>query len=333
MELADNFHRAEELYASGQSKLNDDNFDGAINDLKKAHEFYMLASKETPDNVRVWIGLVKTLPFIADDEPEDITRGTLSAYRDIAIQKAEDADELNEIQRAYDEAASLTGNSESESESSSSRIKFSPHALTFGIAGVIMISVIGIILAMTWPKKIQTKNLPPVRHVEVKQPEPLDITVNVPKLKRSDLDRMNPLKTQTKQSTNEKSIRGTRINIRSSPNLNAGIITRLNEGNHVTVLDERGEWSMIRMGNGQTGWLVSKYLQDRVTSWASHGGTEMKINGMKVNVRSSASTRSRIITQLNDGDLVEITDRRSVWCYVYALEGSEGWVHGDYVRQ
>ena len=339
------FQRAEELYRSGLSMLNDD-FDGAVERIKSANSLYMLASEDDVDNFRIWLGLINTVPFVAEDEPEELTIATLTAYRDTAVQKAGDAEAINEIQNAYREACGLV--SESPEEPQRHKLKVSPYVVVGGIAAVIIIAGAVIFsLPSLKSRKLPAPSLPdllqqtpPSPTPEPQKSEPLKIEIRDPMLRRQDLDSMNPLnnsrtvpQNKNTQTNIPKSIKGTNINIRTAPNTSAKVITQLNEGNHVTLLNTQGEWSLIRLSGGEKGWVADRYLQERINSWTRHGGEAGKINGTKVNIRQSPSMKAKVLLQRNDGDLVEAVRRSNdnLWYLIYTPDGKTGWVHRDYV--
>ena len=66
------------------------------------------------------------------------------------------------------------------------------------------------------------------------------------------------------------------------------------------------------------------------------GWVPAQIRGMRVNLRSGPSTKSKVITQLNEGDTLKVygTSHESdgTWYKVQTSKGREGWVFGKYVR-
>lgn len=59
------------------------------------------------------------------------------------------------------------------------------------------------------------------------------------------------------------SILVTLLNVRDKGSMDGGVIGTLNIGDIVEVIDkaETGEWVKIRLSNGQTGWVMKKYLK------------------------------------------------------------------------
>ena len=127
---------------------------------------------------------------------------------------------------------------------------------------------------------------------------------------------------------------GTRVNLRSSPSMLSNILTRLDEGVPVDIIQSRnqndGVWHLVKV-KGRQGWIHGDYLQNRIGSKGSHGGDFMSIKGTSVNLRSSPDTKSARVTILNTGNLVEVVGRRNSWVQVYTQKGEKGWVFSRYV--
>lgn len=53
------------------------------------------------------------------------------------------------------------------------------------------------------------------------------------------------------------------LNVRSGPGLNNPIITRLSQGNSITILgrDYSGNWFKVSLYDGTTGWVMARYVQ------------------------------------------------------------------------
>lgn len=50
------------------------------------------------------------------------------------------------------------------------------------------------------------------------------------------------------------------LNVRKSPSTRAVRLDRLPDNTEVTVLSEEGEWAEVQYGQGQTGWVLKKFL-------------------------------------------------------------------------
>lgn len=130
---------------------------------------------------------------------------------------------------------------------------------------------------------------------------------------------------------------GSGVNVRDSIGFGGSVITTLNEGVAVTVLDgpvmadDGSNWYYVAAA-GTEGWIISDYLALPPGSYA----TIVNTGGDGVNVRASASTGGGIVTTLHEGTTVQIVegpvtgDDGASWMLIN-FEGVEGWVHTNFV--
>jgi cell wall-associated NlpC family hydrolase len=130
---------------------------------------------------------------------------------------------------------------------------------------------------------------------------------------------------------------GAGVNMRDSIGFNGSVITTLNEGVAVTVLDgpvmsEDGSYWYYVAAAGTQGWIISDYLALPPGSYARI----VNAGGDGVNVRSSASVNSGVITTIREGFTVQIIegpvwgDDGASWMYIN-FEGIYGYVHTNFV--
>jgi len=119
---------------------------------------------------------------------------------------------------------------------------------------------------------------------------------------------------------------GDNLNVRTSPDLSAEILTRLPKGIKVKVLGESGDWYNISYEE-ITGWVFGQYLsfEDKPIGVGI-------INGRNVNVRSTPEiTSDNVITQADSGDTFDVYECSGDW-YRIQLSGQKfGWVFKDYI--
>jgi cell wall-associated NlpC family hydrolase len=77
-------------------------------------------------------------------------------------------------------------------------------------------------------------------------------------------------------------IKGDDINFRDNPDLDAGIVAKLQNGAIVTVLERSGEWSRIKTSDGQIGYINKMFLTEvktaEVTTTTSAGANKTVIS-------------------------------------------------------
>ncbi len=96
---------------------------------------------------------------------------------------------------------------------------------------------------------------------------------------------------------------GTKVNMRSSPDTSASVITKLSNS-RVSIVDKSDGWYKISF-NGKTGWVSSDYIKVLTAKG--------KINANGVNFRETASTTGKVIDSLSKGTSVVILDTLSGW--------------------
>ena len=122
--------------------------------------------------------------------------------------------------------------------------------------------------------------------------------------------------TQGSQSVVEKlgKIAGTRVNVRARPTINSEVVTQLNSGDPVTVVDEvklespgkdePAEWSKIIYPTKETMvWVHSDYVTNEGVVTAAKF----------LNVRSGPGENFSKVGELHTGDKIQIVDRADQW--------------------
>lgn len=65
----------------------------------------------------------------------------------------------------------------------------------------------------------------------------------------------------TGTSTNTKVVTATVLNIRSGAGTNYSIVTKVNKGDKLTIIETKSGWSKVKTPNGKTGWASNDYLK------------------------------------------------------------------------
>ena len=136
-----------------------------------------------------------------------------------------------------------------------------------------------------------------------------------------------------------------RLNVRSSPSINSKILTTLRKGTTVAITSTVNGWHTIRLANGQTGYVSSKFItttatisistaQTPITPVAATLTTTSKTGTVKtalLNVRSSPSANSRILTTLRRGATVTITSTANGWHTIRLANGQTAYVSSNLI--
>ena len=121
---------------------------------------------------------------------------------------------------------------------------------------------------------------------------------------------------------------GSSLRIRSTPSTDASILTTLDEGVAVAVLDmSTPGWYKINY-SGTGGYVSADYmLIDQDNVFTTYG----KVNGDGVNVRSSASADSSSVGTVDKDSIVTVTGFENGWYSVTCQYGTEGYIRSDFV--
>ena len=121
---------------------------------------------------------------------------------------------------------------------------------------------------------------------------------------------------------------GSSLRLRSEPSTSASMVTMLDKGVSVAILDDSADgWYKIGY-NGSTGYVSADYLTvDSDNVFTTYG----RINSEGVNVRSAASTDSSVLATVSDGTIVTVNGLVDGWYDVTCQYGTEGYIRSDYV--
>jgi uncharacterized protein YgiM (DUF1202 family) len=116
------------------------------------------------------------------------------------------------------------------------------------------------------------------------------------------------------------------INVRAQSHINSEVITKLKQGDAVTVLkqvtlskpktDEPANWAQILLPAGTHVWVNSSFLD----------ATNQTVKPSKLNIRSGPGENFSVVGQLHKGDAVKIGDTKGDWTSIDAPTNAFGFV-------
>ena len=121
---------------------------------------------------------------------------------------------------------------------------------------------------------------------------------------------------------------GSSLRLREEPSTSSSIVTTLNKGIAVAVLDNSIDgWYKISY-NGNSGYVSADYMViDKDNVFTTYGRT----NGDGINVRSAASTDGEILDSVNSGTIVTVNGFEDGWYKVTCKYGTEGYIRSDFL--
>ncbi|MFC4356048.1 SH3 domain-containing protein [Chryseomicrobium palamuruense] len=117
------------------------------------------------------------------------------------------------------------------------------------------------------------------------------------------------------------------LKVRSGPGLSYDVIGSVKQGDQFEILTSQDDWSQIDY-KGHKGWIAS---------WLTKSNSAQSINRSAIvqvknlNVRSSASTSSSLVGQLQQGTMVQVLSIDGSWAEI-SFKGTTAWVHTDYIQ-
>ena len=121
---------------------------------------------------------------------------------------------------------------------------------------------------------------------------------------------------------------GSSLRLRTGPATSSSIVTTLDKGVDVAVLDDTLDgWYKIAF-NGNTGFVSADYLDiDQDNVFECYG----RLNANGVNVRADANTDSDILASIDVGTIVTVNGFVDGWYDVTCKYGTEGYIRSDFV--
>lgn len=131
---------------------------------------------------------------------------------------------------------------------------------------------------------------------------------------------------------------GDRLNLRGGPGLRFEILSKLDKGAFVTLLEGPRKqdglaWWKVRTADGAEGWAVERVEEEQTLQMALTAGEEAIVTSDedKLNVRTGAGRSNSILVQLPDGEritLLEVAPKLVdgyQWWRIQLADGREGW--------
>ena len=164
----------------------------------------------------------------------------------------------------------------------------------------------------------------------------------------------------TGQSSNSTTNQGTKATITASPRLNVrsgagtsySVISKVNYGESVQIIEKNNGWYKIKLSNGTIGWGSSEYITQgndqssnnsssnnnnnngNTSNSTSVAGQRGKILASpRLNIRSGAGTSYSVIAKVEYKAVVDLLEKNNGWYKVKLSNGTVGWGSSQYIVQ
>lgn len=123
-------------------------------------------------------------------------------------------------------------------------------------------------------------------------------------------------------------VAGTGVNLRAGASTSDSVVTMLNRGMAVSILDmSNPDWYQVSY-NGNTGYMSTQYIiVDQDGLFTTYG----TVCADAVTVRAGASTTSEALASVNTGDGVTVNGFKDGWYSVTCTYGTQGYIRSDFI--
>lgn len=137
--------------------------------------------------------------------------------------------------------------------------------------------------------------------------------------------------TNKSNSSSTAFIKGTNVNIRSTPSRTARIVGTVSN-QKISVLSRSGDWCKVSTGK-TTGWVLENFVSNSASNTSSKTSSSSTssgyIKGSGVNIRSKPATSAKVVDNVSNKK-VTVLAQSGDW-YKVDLGKSTGWVSKDFV--
>ena len=111
-------------------------------------------------------------------------------------------------------------------------------------------------------------------------------------------------------------LNSSKLNVRKKPNTNSTIITKLSNGDKVTILEDSGNWYKISINNG-VGYVSKNYIKETQNSSTPVDTTKYIVINTAINLRTSDSWSGTVDSVAPVGSTLEVIEINGDWAKVY----------------
>ena len=123
------------------------------------------------------------------------------------------------------------------------------------------------------------------------------------------------------------------LNLRTGPSTSFTKIDGLSAGTPVYVLFQEGDWLLVQLQDGRTGWICSEYTSysaEMADKLPTIIGEKTNVEVNQLNVRVGPDLNFNKTCQLNRNCSVLVYFEQGKWLLVRLADGSSGWIFREY---
>lgn len=120
-----------------------------------------------------------------------------------------------------------------------------------------------------------------------------------------------------------------RLNLRQSPSVSADIVTRVDKGSWLTVIEKEGGWYLVEYEKGKRAYASADYI----TTYPKTVAGRVRVNSGTLNVRTGPGTAYKVKASLEDGHRILAVKSNSTWAGILYDGNKTGYVAKAYLER
>lgn len=129
----------------------------------------------------------------------------------------------------------------------------------------------------------------------------------------------NPVQAETRMAV----IKKDQVNIRTGPGLSYPVKTTAKFGQTFPIVENKGDWVKVKLGNGSYGWIAEWLLSEEGTDFVVSSS-----NGLRI--RSGPGTSYKVIGHFPKGEKAALIQNKGDWAKI-SYKKQMGWVSRAYI--
>lgn len=121
------------------------------------------------------------------------------------------------------------------------------------------------------------------------------------------------------------------LNVRTGPGLSYPVLTKVHSGEEYSIVDTQNDWYKVRTDSGE-GWVAEWLVSVESAASDVSPKQEGRVITDGLRVRKGPSTSEGVVSVLNTGDSVSVSDEEGDWLFI-EWGNDSGWVHEEYVSE
>jgi SH3-like domain-containing protein len=111
-----------------------------------------------------------------------------------------------------------------------------------------------------------------------------------------------------------------KVNVRARGNKTAEIVSQLNKGDSVEIVEHKGEWLVIALPASAKCYVSAKFVKDGAATSDA------------INIRCGPGTNYKDVGKLAKGEKVEVVEAKGEWTQIKPTPHCTGWVASELVE-